>query len=219
MRFWYVIRKMTRQQHMFNLNKEIMKKLLLAVCLTFGGATLVTAQDDRTSTSTQTQTQAQSHDQDQDKQQISVSELPDAVTAKLESQDYSGWTVGSAYKKMGESNQEMYIVELRQGAETKKIKFDRDGNQIEKDKQHHDKADNANYRNKSDAADQSMDSEQLESSESDVQSDVHSPESRESATESADEQSDIESAEQSTETQSTEQSTEQADNATEQEQK
>ena len=103
-----------------------MKKLIVAVCLMFGGATLVSAQQQD-----QTQTQAE---QDQDRQQISVSELPDAVTAKLESSDYSGWTIGNAYKKTDESNMEVYVVELRQGTETKKVKFDRDGNKLEHDK-------------------------------------------------------------------------------------
>ncbi|MDQ2656945.1 MAG: hypothetical protein M3Y60_05950 [Bacteroidota bacterium] len=120
-----------------------MKKVLLAVCLMFGGATLVSAQTDPSSSPSQTQT---SQDQDQDRQQISVSELPDAVTSKLEGQDYSGWTVGNAYKKMDESNQEMYIVELRQGTETKKVKFDKDGNELDKGK---DKSDNSNYRSDS----------------------------------------------------------------------
>lgn len=104
----------------------------------FGGATLVSAQQDQTSTQTQQESQ------DQDRQQISVSELPEAVTAKLESQDYSGWTVGNAYKKMDDSNQEIYIVELRQGTETKKVKFDRDGNQLDKDKAH--KSESSQYR-------------------------------------------------------------------------
>lgn len=124
-----------------------MKKLMLAVCLMFGGATLVSAQQDQSSTQTQTEST-----QDQDRQQISVSELPDAVTAKLESQDYSGWTVGNAYKKMDDSNQEIYIVELKQGTETKKVKFDRDGNQIEKDKKH-DKSESQNYRDDSESDD------------------------------------------------------------------
>ena len=125
-----------------------MKKLLLAVCLMFGGATLVSAQNEpATSTPGQTQT---TQDQDQDRQQISVSELPDAVTAKLEGQDFSGWTVGTAYKKMDDANQEMYIVELRQGTETKKVKFDKDGNELEKGK-HGDKADQ-NYRDDADAS-------------------------------------------------------------------
>lgn len=108
--------------------------MILAVCLAFGGATLVQAQEqqtDRTQGQTQ-QGQTQSMDQDQDRQQISISELPDAVTAQLESQDYSGWTVGNAYKKTGEDQKEIFIVEMRQGTETKKVKFDKDGNKLEK---------------------------------------------------------------------------------------
>ena len=169
-----------------------MKKILLAVCLTFGGASLVVAQDVPGQTPTQTQT-TQDQDQDKDKQQISVSELPESVTAKLESQDFSGWTVGNAYKKMDDSNQEMYIVELKQGTETKKVKFDRDGNELEKGK--HDKADNSNYR----------DAETDQSTQ---------PESDPSATDqsSTDESAIDESAtEQSTETEQS--TTDQADNS------
>lgn len=152
----------------------------------FGGASLVVAQDQST---TPSQTQTTTQDQDQEKQQIAVSELPDAVSAKLESQDFSGWTVGNAYKKMDESNQEMYIVELRQGTETKKVKFDRDGNELEKGK--HDKADNSNYR----------DAESTESTPADPSA------TDESAPESATDESSTESTE-------TEQSTtDQADNS------
>jgi len=100
-----------------------MKKLFLAVCLMFGGATLVSAQQ-----------QDQAATQDQDRQQIAASELPDAVSTKLESDDYSGWTVETCYKKMDENNNEIYIVELKQGTETKKVKFDRDGNKLEAEK-------------------------------------------------------------------------------------
>lgn len=141
-----------------------MKKVLLIASLMFGAATLVSAQNDQSSSSSQSQTQT-SQDQDQDKQQISVSELPDAVTAKLEGQDYSGWTVGNAYKKMDDSNQQMYIVELKQGTETKKVKFDRDGNEIEKGK--HDKADNSNYRDQSDATTPSSSEQSDQSTQSD----------------------------------------------------
>jgi hypothetical protein len=128
--------------YMFNLNKEIMKKLLLAVCLAFGGATLVQAQVDPASPG-----QAQTQD---DRQQIAVSDLPDQVTAKLEGSDYAGWTVGSAFKKMDDNNQEMYIVELRQGTETKTVKFDKEGNQIDKDKKG-----SSNYHDESSSPEQS----------------------------------------------------------------
>ena len=114
----------------------------------FGGATLVSAQEtpDQTRTQSETETSIQ---QDQEKQQISVSELPDGVTAQLESQDYSGWAVGNAYKKMDESQNEIFIVELRQGTETKKIKFDRDGNKLDKDAKHKDKSRSSNYKDDS----------------------------------------------------------------------
>lgn len=169
-----------------------MKKILLAVSLMFGGATLVVAQDDRTSTQGQTQTQT-TQDQDQDKkQQIAVSELPEAVSAKLESQDFSGWTVGNAYKKTDESNREMYIIELKQGTETKKVKFDSDGNEMEKGK-HHDKGDNTNYRDaESDqsATDQSTTGELPEGDESatdqSTESDEQSTETEQSTPDHAD---------------------------------
>lgn len=115
---------------MFNLRNEIMKKLMFAICLAFGGATLVQAQQTDPSTSDQTQIQGQ--DQDQDRQEISISQLPDEVTAKLESQDYSGWTVGKAYKKTdaAQNNEEIYIVEMKKGTEKKDVKFDKDGNEL-----------------------------------------------------------------------------------------
>ena len=114
-----------------------MKKLLLAVCLMFGGATFVSAQD-QSATTDQTQS---TPGQDQG-QEISVSELPDAVSAKLESDDFSGWTVESAHKKTDENNMEIYVVKLKQGTEMKKVKFDRDGNKLEHDKnKSYDKAD------------------------------------------------------------------------------
>jgi hypothetical protein len=116
---------------------------MLAACLMFGGAAFVNAQEqttpqDQTATPTETQpTQDQTTlDQDKDRQEISVSELPEAVTASLESQDYSGWTVGTAYKKTDASkdNMEVYVVELKRGTETKKVKFDKDGNKLDHDK-------------------------------------------------------------------------------------
>ncbi len=152
----------------------------------FGGASLVVAQDQQSTTPSQTQTTTQ--DQDQEKQQIAVSELPDAVSAKLESQDFSGWTVGNAYKKMDESNQEMYIVELKQGTETKKVKFDRDGNELEKGK--HDKADNSNYRDaestESTPADPSATDESAPDQSATDESSTESTEAEQSTTDQAD---------------------------------
>jgi hypothetical protein len=103
--------------------KNVMRKIVLAVCLMFGCAAFVNAQErDRSTTA-----------QEQEGQPISISELPESVKASLESQDYSGWTAGSAYKKTdASSNKEMYVVELKRGTETKKVKFDSEGNKLDK---------------------------------------------------------------------------------------
>ena len=80
-------------------------------------------------------------DQDQEGEKIEVSELPAAVQTKLQSTDYQGWVVVSARKKMWTdpsdaqaTAKEVYIIEAKNGAETKKLKFDKDGNEIEHDK-------------------------------------------------------------------------------------
>jgi hypothetical protein len=119
-----------------------MKKVLLAIGLMFGGVAFVNAQEqDTAATSTPTtQEQPATHDQDdQDRVQIQVSELPQPVQTKLQSQDYQGWVVSSAYRKnwtdpnnAQATAQEIYIVEVKNGAEMKKLKFDKDGNEIEK---------------------------------------------------------------------------------------
>ncbi|HYF67630.1 MAG TPA: hypothetical protein VD884_05820 [Ohtaekwangia sp.] len=113
-----------------------MKKLLFALCFMFGAAVAVQAQD---TTSTQYQndamTQDQSEDRDKgDKQSIAISELPATVTSSLETSDYSGWQINNAYKKE-KGGETFYAVELKQGNETKMVKFDAQGNKVkEKDK-------------------------------------------------------------------------------------
>jgi hypothetical protein len=119
-----------------------MKKLLFALCLLFGAAVAVNAQD---STSTQDQSSDQyrtdemNQDQDdKDKKEIAVSELPPAVSAQLQSQDYSGWTISKAFKKE-KDGETIYAVELKNGDEMKKVKFDAQGNVLkEKEKKDRD---------------------------------------------------------------------------------
>jgi hypothetical protein len=118
----------------FSTKRNTMKKIMLAACLIFGGGALVNAQvQDQSTTPTETQP---TQDQDKDRQPISVSELPQAVKTSLESQDFAGWTVGNAYKKIdtANDNKEMYIVELKKGAETKDVKFDAEGNKLDDEK-------------------------------------------------------------------------------------
>lgn len=80
-------------------------------------------------------------DQEKEGEKIEVAELPAAVQTKLQSTDYQGWVVTSARKKMWSDpdnaqseSKEVYVIEAKNGAETKKLKFDKEGNEIEHDK-------------------------------------------------------------------------------------
>jgi hypothetical protein len=90
--------------------------------------------------------------QDQNRERIQSTELPDGVKRSLEGQEYRGWLVNGAFKatassdasmesdstsQQGDNNaigaqgQEIYIVELKNGAETKTVRFDKDGKKLE----------------------------------------------------------------------------------------
>lgn len=113
-----------------------MKKVLFAICFLFGAAAAVNAQDTTSQDKSQTQ-QYRNQDDDKDRQAISVAELPSSVRDQLQGQDYTGWTVANAFKKE-KDGQTLYIVELKNGNETKKVKFDALGNKMkEKDKKDH----------------------------------------------------------------------------------
>ncbi len=120
-----------------------MKKLLFALTMLFGvslaASAQVTEEQDTTGISRQSdqyrtddqQQQDPMNQQDQDQgEEISVAQLPAAVTEKLQSQDYVGWTVESVKRKQ-KDGETIYAVELRQGNETKKVKFDAEGNEMD----------------------------------------------------------------------------------------
>jgi hypothetical protein len=97
--------------------------------------------DDQSSTGSTSQSGVSQDDQDQEGEKIEVSELPAAVQTKLQSTDYQGWVVSSARKKMWTdpsdpqaTSKEVYVIEAKNGSDTKKLKFDKDGNEIEHDK-------------------------------------------------------------------------------------
>jgi hypothetical protein len=115
-----------------------MKKLIVSICLLFGAVAFVNAQD---TTQTQSPTQpTQATEQEQDRVQVQIGELPAPIKTSLESQDYSGWTVSSAFRTSQTDasdetkSMEVYVVELKNGAETKTVKFDKDGKKIEDEK-------------------------------------------------------------------------------------
>lgn len=96
-----------------------------------------TLQNDQMNQSDRTQ----NRDQDQDRgEEISIAQLPATVSEKLQSQDYVGWTVEKAHRKQ-KDGETVYAVELRQGNETKKVKFDAQGNEMD-DKDKKDKKSN-----------------------------------------------------------------------------
>lgn len=105
-----------------------MKKFALACMLSLGSVALLHAQDSTATQSDRYQTPAQEPKSDySDKDAISATELPAAIQDKLKGQDYSGWMVSKAFKKE-KDGKVVYAVELKNGSDTKKVKFDADGN-------------------------------------------------------------------------------------------
>jgi uncharacterized membrane protein YkoI len=112
-----------------------MKKLMFAICFLFGAAVAVNAQDSTATPPPQDQsTQYQQGQDDKEGKEIAVSELPALIQDQLRSQDYAGWTVSKARTKE-KDGQTMYAVELKNGDQVKKVKFDAQGNVLkEKEK-------------------------------------------------------------------------------------
>lgn len=131
-----------------------MKKVMLAFCLLFGGLVVYAQQQDTTSREQQ-QTQYPAMQDDQDRERINSRDLPDAIKRSLEGQEYRGWLVNAAYKTKGTMDQnqsdttaaqqdttsvsgnagaygqEVYVVELKNGAQTKTVRFDKDGKKLD----------------------------------------------------------------------------------------
>lgn len=62
-----------------------------------------------------------------EKVEIKAEELPEAVLNILATDDYTGWTVETIYHI---KNKEQYEVKLKNGAESKKVKFKKDGKKV-----------------------------------------------------------------------------------------
>ena len=115
-----------------------MKKLIMVLSLMLGGIAFVNAQEQQDTTKSEPTIQTTT--QDQDRQIIQVSELPESVKASLESQDYSGWAVSAAYRSSQKDfsdetkSMEVYVIEMKNGTETKTVRFDKDGKKLEDEK-------------------------------------------------------------------------------------
>ena len=116
------------------LNYNDMKKLMFAICFLFGTAVVVNAQDSTATPPPQDQSTQYQQDQDKNGKEIAATELPALIQDQLRTQDYAGWTVSKAWTKE-KDGQTMYAVELKNGDQVKKVKFDAQGNVLkEKEK-------------------------------------------------------------------------------------
>lgn len=67
-------------------------------------------------------------DENADRLQIKTDELPEAVKQTLQDQEYKGWLINAAYH---DKKEEQYEVELKNGAETQKVKFSQEGQRLD----------------------------------------------------------------------------------------
>ena len=108
---------------------NIMKKILFSLLMSRASIAVMAQDPAPAATPAPAQEQTSS-----EMQPIAATDLPAAITASLQGQDYSGWTVANAFKKE-KDGKTVYKVELKNGAETKTVKFDADGNKLKgKDK-------------------------------------------------------------------------------------
>lgn len=100
-----------------------MKKLMFAFAAMLGSVAFVSAQE-----ASDNAVKAPETVQQDEKVKIKSEELPEAVKKALEMQDYRGWLIDAAYKYTAT---ETFEVHLKNGAETKIVKFNKDGKIVE----------------------------------------------------------------------------------------
>ena len=102
---------------------------MFAFAAMLGSVAFVNAQEasDKAKTPEPAATAQQTPQQDE-KVKIKSEELPAPVKKALETADFKGWLIDAAYKY---SATETYEVQLKNGAETKVVKFDKDGKKVE----------------------------------------------------------------------------------------
>ena len=99
-----------------------MKKVLFALLALMGSVSVISA------TANVMDNNATVVALEDEKMQIQPEELPDAVKAALNSEDYTGWQISAAYKY---AEKDIYEVELKNGEEVATVKFDKDGQKVE----------------------------------------------------------------------------------------
>jgi hypothetical protein len=107
-----------------------MKKVLLAMAIVAGSIVAASAQEnaqDSTAASSEA-VSSESAMESEDKVSIKADELPEAVKQTLQDQEYKGWLINAAYH---DKKEEQYEVELKNGAETQKVKFSQEGQRLD----------------------------------------------------------------------------------------
>ena len=107
-----------------------MKKLFFATLAFAGFVVSANAQEaasDSAAVTTSTTTTVTTSEEQDGFTTIKSEELPEAVKKALENQDYKGWIINAASV---DKKEEKYLVELKNGADTKKVKFDKEGKEL-----------------------------------------------------------------------------------------
>ncbi len=66
--------------------------------------------------------------QQQERVKVKTEDLPEAVKKSLASEDYRGWLISAAYEVKSKNR---FEVELKNGAETKTVIVDKEGNKVD----------------------------------------------------------------------------------------
>ncbi len=88
-------------------------------------ATVTFAQDSTDVQKSPEQTQEQNYTKDMIK--IQATDVPEAVKQTLSAPQYQGWESAPIYRS---KNNDMYVVEMKSGTETKTLRFGADGKPI-----------------------------------------------------------------------------------------
>lgn len=140
-----------------------MKKLLFAFSFVCAGVMTAAAQDTTSVDQQNQQYQTMQQNDQQDRERINSRDLPDAVKRSLEGQEFRGWLINAAYKttgmqedagnmeqqqgdttavqgqpQQGNEEEEIYVVELKNGAQTKTVRFTKDGERLDDTGMEHD---------------------------------------------------------------------------------
>ncbi|MEX2233206.1 MAG: hypothetical protein WD824_13670 [Cyclobacteriaceae bacterium] len=191
-------------------------------------------------TEAQSQYPKDAQGQGQDRERIQSTELPDEVKRSLEAQEYRGWLISGAFKAKGASDkssmesdststetdanrqvddnatgaqaEEVFIVELKNGAETKTVRFGKDGQKMEGMEEDGQNTEN-NQDNQNEQTEQPVPNDQAAPADPNATPETTPDSEAEKSTESQNDQSTEPQTEKSTETpsdQSTETQTDQS---------